>query len=122
LPNLEVLGFQPLPEVEKQFDRARVLISTSEMEGFPNVFLQAMRRGIPIVSFVDPDGMVGANPELGEIVDSELALLAAVQEMARLPLRPAGPIQAYFASHFGPDSQAAKYRAILARLSQSGYE
>lgn len=122
LPNLKVLGFQPLPEVEKQFDRARVLVSTSEMEGFPNVFLQAMRRGIPLVSFVDPDGMVRSNPELGAIVDSETTLLAAVQEMGRLPLRPARPIQAYFARHFGPESVADRYRAILARLSQSGYK
>ncbi len=62
VPNLQVLGFQPLPEVEKHFDCARVLVSTSEMEGFPNVFLQAMRRGIPIVSFVDPDGIIRAKP------------------------------------------------------------
>lgn len=116
LPNLEVLGFQPLPEVEKQFDRARVLVSTSEMEGFPNVFLQAMRRGVPIVSFVDPDGMVAANPELGAIVDSELALRGAVQEMGQPPLRPARPIQAYFARHFGPESVAGRYRLLLEGL------
>jgi hypothetical protein len=116
LPNLEVLGFQPLPEVEKQFDRASVFVSTSEMEGFPNVFLQAMRRGIPIVSFVDPDGMIKTNPELGAIVADESDLQRAVEEMGQPPLRPDEPIRAYFARKFGPESVADKYRVLLQGL------
>lgn len=113
VPNLEVLGFQPLPEVEKYFDCARVLVSTSEMEGFPNVFLQAMRRGIPIVSFVDPDGTISANPDLGAIVDSEAGLERAVRQLGQPPLSPAAPIQDYFVRHFGPESVADRYRSLL---------
>jgi glycosyltransferase involved in cell wall biosynthesis len=116
LPNLAVLGFQPLPEVEKHFDRARVLVSTSEMEGFPNVFLQAMRRGVPIVSFVDPDGMIRANPELGAIVEDESGLQGAVEQMGQPPLRPSAPIREYFARKFGPDSVVGKYRSLLEGL------
>jgi hypothetical protein len=116
LPNLEVLGFLPLQEVERHFDRASVFVSTSEAEGFPNVFLQAMRRGIPIVSFVDPDGIIRSNPELGVVVDSEKGLLAAVQELGQAPLRPAEPIQACFARHFGPESFVDRYRALLESL------
>lgn len=116
VPNIEVLGFRPLPEVEQYFDRARVLVSTSEREGFPNVFLQAMSRGIPIVSFVDLDGSIAANPVLGAIVDSEATLEIAVRELAQLPLRPSAPIQAYFLRHFGPESVADRYAALLERL------
>jgi glycosyltransferase involved in cell wall biosynthesis len=116
VPNLEILGFLPLQEVERQFDRARVLVSTSEIEGFPNVFLQAMRRGVPIVSYVDPDGIIGRNPDLGAVVDSEEALLATVRIIGALPLRPAEPIHAYFARHFGPESVANEYRVLLERL------
>jgi glycosyltransferase involved in cell wall biosynthesis len=116
LPNLAVLGFRPLPEVEQYFDRCSLLVCTSEMEGFPNIFLQAMRRGIPIVSFVDPDGIIGANPALGKIVGSEAELEQAVRELGRQPLRPAAPIQAYFLRHFGPESVADRYRVLLERL------
>ena len=116
VPNLQVLGFQPLPEVEKHFDCARVLVSTSEMEGFPNVFLQAMRRGIPIVSFVDPDGIISANSDLGTIVDSEAGLESAVRELGQPPLSPAAPIQDYFSRRFGPDSMVDRYRSLLEQL------
>jgi glycosyltransferase involved in cell wall biosynthesis len=114
--NLAVLGFRPFAEVEQYFDRCSVLVSTSEREGFPNVFLQAMRRGIPIVSFVDPDGIISGNPALGQIVSNEAELESAVRRLGQLPLQPAAPIQMYFSQHFGPESVAEKYRALLEEL------
>jgi glycosyltransferase involved in cell wall biosynthesis len=53
LPNVEFTGFLPLEQVERWFDRARVLVNTSTYEGMPNVFLQAWARGVPTVATVD---------------------------------------------------------------------
>lgn len=65
--NLQFLGFQPFHQTEAFFDRCRVFVNTSTAEGFPNTFLQSWRRGIPVISFVDPDGLI-ARDNLGACV------------------------------------------------------
>ena len=56
LSNLDLLGQQPHPEVLDLISRAIAVVSTSEAEGMPNVFLEAWARGIPVLSLdYDPD-------------------------------------------------------------------
>lgn len=65
LTNLKFKGFLPLEKTEKEFDKAKLFVNTSLQEGFPNTFLQAWRQGIPVISFVDPDGLI-AKHSLGK--------------------------------------------------------
>ncbi|MFQ5495897.1 MAG: glycosyltransferase family 4 protein, partial [Phycisphaerae bacterium] len=51
------------------FRRADLLCCTSASEGFPNVFLEAWTSGTPVLSTVDPDGIIVTH-RLGEVVGS----------------------------------------------------
>lgn len=69
LPNVTMLGPVRYAETGALFDRARIFLNTSSIEGFPNTFLQAWIRAVPVVSFFDPDGMVN-RLQLGRIAGS----------------------------------------------------
>ena len=58
LPNVSMPGAVRYADSGAWFDRARVFLNTSSVEGFPNTFLQAWIRGVPVVSFFDPDGLI----------------------------------------------------------------
>lgn len=58
LPNVSMLGPVPYAQSGALFDRAKTFLNTSSIEGFPNTFLQAWIRGVPVVSFFDPDTLV----------------------------------------------------------------
>lgn len=58
LSNVLMTGTVPYEEVGTWFDRARLHVNTSDYEGFPNTFLQAWVRRVPVVSFFDPDHLI----------------------------------------------------------------
>ena len=113
LPNLKFLGFQPLEETERHFDQCKLFVNTSEFEGFPNTFLQAWRRGIPVVSFVDPDDVI-RNNDLGKTVTANQSLLETVKSVLKEPPDPR-KIRIYFQKHHA-SGVADQYLHVFSRL------
>jgi glycosyltransferase involved in cell wall biosynthesis len=58
LPNLTFHGHVPYHEMDRIYARAKILVNTSDSEGFPNSYLQAWVRGTPVVAFFDPDSII----------------------------------------------------------------
>ena len=59
IKNLEFKGFIPHDKIYTHYTEAILMINTSEIEGFPNIFLEAWMYSIPILSLnVDPDGII----------------------------------------------------------------
>jgi len=57
--NLMIIERVPHEEIWDYYRRARVFISTSAYEGFPNTFLQCAVAGVPVASLaVDPEGIL----------------------------------------------------------------
>lgn len=84
LPNVSFHGFVPQQQIGTYFERARVLVSTSEIEGFPNTYLQAWARGTPVVAFLDPERLISHNA-LGTVVNSLPELCAAIAGLSDDP-------------------------------------
>lgn len=60
IPNLNFEGPVSYHKVNDFFLRTKLFINTSDSEGFPNSFLQAFARKIPVITFFDPDGVIEA--------------------------------------------------------------
>lgn len=56
--NVRFLGGLPFYETNEWFSRAKVLLCTSEYEGFPNTFLQAWANDVPVLSTVNPGNRI----------------------------------------------------------------
>jgi len=80
LPNVRFHGQIAYHDVNDYFANARVFLNTSDIEGFPNSYLQAWARGTPVVAFFDPDGLI-AREGLGVAVRSMDEMREAVLEL-----------------------------------------
>lgn len=121
LPNLTFHGRVPYHEVGDFYDRARVFVNTSDTEGFPNSYLQSWRRGVPVVAFFDPDGLirreglghaVGSMEEMARKVDRLLADDAEWQACSERCRR-------YMERHHGDDVVLAPYLQAFERANQA---
>ncbi|MBE7417998.1 MAG: glycosyltransferase family 4 protein [Ideonella sp.] len=115
--NMEFVGFVPFSEVGRYFDAASALVNTSDREGFPNTFLQAWIRGVPTLSFVNPQTIPGRT---GTIVCRDLDELAArLETMLAEPGRWGAASQAckaYFDQNHSQVAVLGRYRDCFHRL------
>ena len=59
IDNLQFIERVPFGEMDHYFERAKVLVNTSDSEGFPNTFIQACKASTAILTFaVNPDGFL----------------------------------------------------------------
>jgi glycosyltransferase involved in cell wall biosynthesis len=85
LPNVEYLG-QVAPDRAIEIIRnAALLLSTSEAEGFPSVFVEAWAHGTPVVSLtIDPDHLI-ARKGLGAVSNTAETAARDVQSLVESP-------------------------------------
>jgi glycosyltransferase involved in cell wall biosynthesis len=104
LPNLEVRGHLDRRRLEAFFASGALFLHTSPMEGFSNTMLEAWAHGLPTLSVVDPDGIVGREA-IGEIATDLPGLQAAIARWMSDPARrraTGARARSYVAEHHAP--------------------
>ncbi|MBS0388053.1 MAG: glycosyltransferase family 4 protein [Proteobacteria bacterium] len=119
LPNLNFHGQLPYAPTFQLYGRARVFANTSDVEGFPNTYLQSWRNGTPVVGYFDPDGLI-AREGLGYAVDNLDDMRAAVRRLASDPVewqQCSARCLAFMEREFGTDKVLQPYLAAIAAMT-----
>lgn len=121
LPNIELVGYVPNHRMAAQYASASALICTSSAEGFPNTFLEAWSRRLPVITTVDPDGLVAAEG-LGLVLDEtggSVGLDTAARSLQQFVNDPAvrarcgAAARARFMAHHTIDRAADQYAEVI---------
>ena len=84
LPNLRFMGRISDAELDQVYRTTDFLVCTSSMDGVPTVFLEAWARGVPVLSLVDPDGVI-ADRNLGRVVKDIAEMRIAISDIVNVP-------------------------------------
>lgn len=79
IKNLSFKGPLNFESTNKMFMNAKLFVCTSEMEGFPNTFLQAWAYNIPVVSTVNPSNFI-TEYRLGLVIKTFDELVASLKQ------------------------------------------
>jgi len=120
IPNVSLLGYVPYQSLPDLYRGALVLLCTSSAEGFPNTFLEAWSYGRPVVSTLDPDGLIAAHG-LGEVTEGldqlRSALLRFFQNGDRWRTC-AASARRYVALRHSVQEAVSAYEQVLLDLTQ----
>lgn len=103
--NLTFLGSLDFYATNRVFCQSRLVVCTSEYEGFPNTFLQAWANEVPVISTVDPSDMIKSF-NLGKSIDTEDELFEAfvqIHENDEWYKKCQTDIASYFYTHHDAD-------------------
>lgn len=117
-PNVVWHGYQPPGRIDAYYRSATALVCTSVVEGFPNTFLEAWSRGVPLVTSIDPDQVV-ARHRLGFCAENPDGLATACRVLAEQPavhLELSARVQAYFAATHRLDVVLDQYESLFAQI------
>ncbi|MCB0259567.1 MAG: glycosyltransferase, partial [Calditrichaeota bacterium] len=113
VPNLTLKGFLPFEEAAREFARAKLFINTSDLEGFPTTYLQAWQRGVPVISFVNPDDLINPN-RLGKVVKNLDEMSAALRDFSDGKLQFSNAhIEQFFQAHFTIQAAVDQYEKVF---------
>jgi glycosyltransferase involved in cell wall biosynthesis len=115
LPNVEMTGFLPLAQAEPWFDRARVVMNTSDFEGMPNTFLQAWSRGVPTLATVDVGTPVNTVFSTTDQAAAHIERLFCDQPYWQAA---AARCREHFRATHSPDEVLARYRQLFDELAR----
>ena len=115
LPNLEFYGAADRSQLAGLYRSATALCCTSHYEGFPNTFIEAWSVGLPVVSTVDPDGVI-ARHGLGAHVSGPEELRRSLGDIAGSSQRReqiAQAARAYFESTHELDPAMQRFERLF---------
>lgn len=118
--NVTFHGHLSYREANLMYGRARLLANTSEVEGFPNAYLQAWTLGVPVVSFTDPDGVISRHG-LGVAVSTESGMRDAIRTLldsAGARAAAGASCREYMAREYAEERVLAPYLAAFEELTR----
>jgi glycosyltransferase involved in cell wall biosynthesis len=121
--NVQLAG--PVSDLEREMDEASMFVLSSRAEGLPMVMLEAMGKGLPVVSFNCPtgpreiidDGVDGVLVKNGDVDALAAAMIALIEdEGERRRLAAAGREKA---RQYGMEAVGGRWRALMAELTEA---
>jgi glycosyltransferase involved in cell wall biosynthesis len=107
-------------DANELYGRARLLVNTSDVEGFPNSYLQAWIRGVPVVTLIDPDRVI-EREGLGVAASSAAGIPDAINRLLRDPVAwkaASDRCRAFMSREYSDDKVLAAYLDTFEKVTR----